>query len=48
VEHLKDGLIEEWHRFPESIIDKATKERRGTAWSTEGSFEKGGHFEHKQ
>ena len=42
---LEDRLIEEWRRFSQDIIDKATKERRVRLRACVS--ENGGHFEHK-
>jgi len=45
VEQLKKTLIEEWHHFPQGIIDSAIKQWRVRLRAC--VRENGGHFENK-
>ena len=45
VDHLKERLIDEWHRFDQRIIDRAVGQWRRRLHNC--IREKGGHFEHQ-
>jgi len=44
VDHLKEGLIEEWRHFDQNIIDRAVNQWRDQLRKCIRA--KGGHFEH--
>jgi len=45
VDHLKQRLIEEWHCFDQTIIDRAVRQWRVRLRACARA--NGGHFEHK-
>jgi hypothetical protein len=47
VDHLRERLIEEWHRFDQGIVDRAVQQWRVRLEPVSTDHANGGHFEYK-